>query len=136
MSSHIYLISFFISAEYCIVSIKCTSFNQCILTTDTLFFFLITNNTSTKFLCILSPKIQSWHLLPHFPLPIHHQVLVISPNISGTQPLLSVELPPPDSSGDSTTSNATAPYLVSSLPMSSFQFPNLQPEMQILFPSL
>lgn len=105
---------FLINTEYCIVSASYNSFNQHILTTDTLFFVII-NNSATKFLCMPCLNI---HLLPHCPFPIHHQVLVVSPNISGTHTLVSSEF----SLLYSTMSHTTAPYLrlVSFSPMSSF----------------
>lgn len=118
ITSHFF---FFKSTEYCIVSESCSSFNQHILTTNTLFFVII-NNSATKFLCMPCPNIQSWHLLPHCPFPIHHQVLVVSPNTSGTHTLLSTEFSLFYSSGDSTMSHTIAPYLRLAFfsPMSSF----------------
>lgn len=50
------------------------------------FFFLIINTDSNtiKFLVYPCPKIQSWHCLP-LPIPVCHQVPVLSLNVSRSQ---------------------------------------------------
>lgn len=130
MSSH--LIFFFHSAEYRTVPINCISFTPCILTTDTLFLFFLFDHRQH---CNKIPLTENVVMKP-LPLlfSIHHQVLVISPNVSGMVhfPLsnylhfIQVEI----------QHLMQQPLSCSPLSLSSFWFSHLQPGMQILVPSL